>query len=120
MTESPSRAKDQRHLLPHEADSLLSSLVYDLSQQMQTSMEGMLKMICEIDESSNGINEDIEKCKDSALERKKILEEQKERTRRQLWQIFCEHSGPGPGLLDFGLERWSINCLHNLAFNLRI
>ncbi|KAK4756572.1 hypothetical protein SAY87_006699 [Trapa incisa] len=87
MTESPSRAKDQRHLLPHEADSLLSSLVYDLSQQMQTSMEGMLKMICEIDESSNGINEDIEKCKDSALEKKKILEEQKERFQKAAFTV---------------------------------
>ncbi|KAA8521709.1 hypothetical protein F0562_012382 [Nyssa sinensis] len=69
------------HRLPlprSEAESQLSSLVYDLSQQVQVAMENILKMTSEIDQNSAGIMEEIEKFKDSALERKKALEEEKE------------------------------------------
>ncbi|XP_026400216.1 uncharacterized protein LOC113296093 [Papaver somniferum] len=59
-------------------DTQLSSLVYDVSQQVQVAMESMLKMTNEIDQSSSGIMEEIEKCKDSATE-KKMLDEEKER-----------------------------------------
>ncbi|KAA8521763.1 hypothetical protein F0562_012436 [Nyssa sinensis] len=77
MPSSPSPSYDQ--LLPRsEAESQLSSLVYDLSQQVQAAMENMLKMTSEIDQNSAGIMEEIEKCKDSALERKRALEEEKE------------------------------------------
>ncbi|MCL7045784.1 hypothetical protein MKW94_024314 [Papaver nudicaule] len=41
--------------------------------------ENMLKMINEIDQSSSGIMEEIEKCKDSATDKKKMLDEEKER-----------------------------------------
>ncbi|XP_058074799.1 uncharacterized protein LOC131223410 [Magnolia sinica] len=69
-------APSQTILLP-EADSQLSALIYDVSQQAQAAMENMLKMINEIDQSSVGIMEEIEKCKESAVERKKILEDEK-------------------------------------------
>ncbi|KAL4573273.1 hypothetical protein LXL04_020072 [Taraxacum kok-saghyz] len=49
-----------------------------LSQQVQAGMENMLKMITEIDQSSSGIIEEIEKCKYSAFERKRSLEEDKD------------------------------------------
>ncbi|KAL7164388.1 hypothetical protein ACSBR2_040324 [Camellia fascicularis] len=74
-TLSPSEGQ----LFPHsEVESQLSSLLFDLSQQVQAAMENMLKMTNEIDENSSGITEEIAKCKDNAFERKKILEEQKE------------------------------------------
>ncbi|KAL4590869.1 hypothetical protein LXL04_003814 [Taraxacum kok-saghyz] len=50
----------------------------ELSQQVQAGMENMLKMITEIDQSSSGIIEEIEKCKYSAFERKRSLEEDKD------------------------------------------
>ncbi|KAI3835369.1 hypothetical protein MKW98_020485 [Papaver atlanticum] len=61
------------------ADTQLSSLVYDVSQQVQVAMENMLTMTNEIDQSSSGIMEEIEKCKESATEKKKMLDEEKER-----------------------------------------
>ena len=41
----------------------------------------------EIDQSSAGIIEDLEKCKDSALERKKTLEEEKERFQKAAYSV---------------------------------
>ncbi|KAG8635845.1 uncharacterized protein LOC110603020 [Manihot esculenta] len=70
-----------------EAESQLSSLLSDLSQQVQTAMGNMLKMIVEIDQNSTGIMEDIGKCKDSALERKKILGEEKERFQKAAYTV---------------------------------
>ncbi|KAK1394682.1 Polyamine-modulated factor 1-binding protein 1 [Heracleum sosnowskyi] len=63
-----------------DIDSPLSSLLYDLSQQVQGGMENMLKMTNEIDQNSAGIMEEIERCKDTASERKKALEEEKDRS----------------------------------------
>ncbi|KAI4379916.1 hypothetical protein MLD38_006153 [Melastoma candidum] len=70
-----------------EADSHLLSLVYEMSQQVQTVMENMLKMISEIEQNSTGINEDLEKCRESALERKKGLEEQKDRFQKAAFAV---------------------------------
>uniref|UniRef100_M1B5J9 Uncharacterized protein n=2 Tax=Solanum tuberosum TaxID=4113 RepID=M1B5J9_SOLTU len=50
-------------------------------------MENMLKMINEIDQSSTEVTEDMEKCKESALERSKTLEEQKEHFQRAAYAI---------------------------------
>ncbi|KAE8687646.1 potassium channel KAT3-like [Hibiscus syriacus] len=72
---------------PEEAESLLSSLVYDLSQQVQMAMENMLKMINEIDQNSSGIMEEVEKCKGSALERKKSLEEEKDQFQKAAYTV---------------------------------
>ncbi|KAI4337388.1 hypothetical protein L6164_015812 [Bauhinia variegata] len=63
---------------PPEAENQLSSLVYDISNVVQGTMENMLKMINEINQNSAVIEEEIEKCKGSALERKKTLDEEKE------------------------------------------
>ncbi|XP_057959617.1 uncharacterized protein LOC131152046 isoform X2 [Malania oleifera] len=66
-------------LPPLDGQFQLSSVVYDISQQIQVAMESMLKMINEIDQNSAEIMEDIEKSKEYALERRKFLEEEKER-----------------------------------------
>ncbi|KAM0046359.1 hypothetical protein Hdeb2414_s0009g00315261 [Helianthus debilis subsp. tardiflorus] len=79
---------DNPQLLPlSDGHSPLSSVIYELSQQVQAGMENMLKMISEIDQSSGGIIEDIEKCKDSALERKRTLEEDKERFQKAAYSV---------------------------------
>ncbi|KAE8721722.1 Potassium channel in 3 [Hibiscus syriacus] len=90
MATSPSQQVDNLSLPPpaaEEAESPLSSLIYDLSQHVQMAMENMLKMINEIDQNSSGILEDVEKCKDSALERKKSLEEEKERFQKAAFTV---------------------------------
>ncbi|KAF3446013.1 hypothetical protein FNV43_RR11191 [Rhamnella rubrinervis] len=79
MANSPSQSDALPPLLPPDAESPLASVVYELSQQVQVAMENMLKMINEIDQNSSGIMEDIEKSKDSAVEKKRLLEEEKER-----------------------------------------
>ncbi|KAM7459413.1 hypothetical protein LguiA_036407 [Lonicera macranthoides] len=78
---SPSPSSDGQLVVPRShttAESQLSSLIYDLSQQVQGAMENMLKMTNEIDQNSAGVTEEIEKCKETALERNKTLEEEKE------------------------------------------
>ncbi|KAK6927427.1 hypothetical protein RJ641_006018 [Dillenia turbinata] len=67
--------------------SQLSSLVYDISQQVQVAMETMLKMTNEIDQNSAGVSEAIEKCKETALERKRTLEQEKERFQKAAYAI---------------------------------
>ncbi|XP_073029710.1 uncharacterized protein [Primulina eburnea] len=59
-------------------ESRLSSLVYDLSQNVQTMMDNMLAMIKEIDQNSAGIMKEIENSKDSVYQRKNTLEQEKE------------------------------------------
>ncbi|KMT16906.1 hypothetical protein BVRB_2g043790 isoform A [Beta vulgaris subsp. vulgaris] len=59
-------------------DSHFSSVLYDLSQQVQGAMEDMLKMISEIDVQSAEVTEEMERCKEYALERRKAIEEEKE------------------------------------------
>ncbi|XP_031091536.1 uncharacterized protein LOC115996453 [Ipomoea triloba] len=68
-------------------DSQLNSIVSDLSQHVQVVMENMVKMIKEIDQNSTDIVEDIEKCKDTALERKRSLEEQKEHFQKAAYAV---------------------------------
>ncbi|GKU87153.1 hypothetical protein SLEP1_g1597 [Rubroshorea leprosula] len=94
MATSPSQADAELPLLllpppppPPEAESVLSSVVYDMSLKVQTAMENMLKMINEIDQNSVGITEEIEKCKDSTLERKKVLEDEKERFQKAAYTV---------------------------------
>ncbi|GAV76005.1 hypothetical protein CFOL_v3_19480 [Cephalotus follicularis] len=58
-----------------------------MSQQFQMAMESMLKMINEIDQNSSGITEEIEKCRDSALERKKVLEEDTDRCKKAAYTV---------------------------------
>ncbi|XP_059460572.1 uncharacterized protein LOC132189796 [Corylus avellana] len=87
MASTPSHSSDVQPMLAVEAESHLSSLVCDMLQEVQGAMENMLKMINEIDQNSAGIMEEIEKCKDSALERKGILEEEKERFQKAAYTV---------------------------------
>ncbi|PPD73388.1 hypothetical protein GOBAR_AA12059 [Gossypium barbadense] len=57
------------------------------SPPQQMAMENMLKMINEIDQNSLGIMEEVEKCKESALERKKSLEEEKEKFQKAAYTV---------------------------------
>ncbi|KAH9616108.1 hypothetical protein KSS87_000583 [Heliosperma pusillum] len=61
-----------------EVDSQFSAVIYDLSQQVQGAMEDLLKMINEIEVQSAEVTQEMEKCKESALERRKAIEEEKE------------------------------------------
>ncbi|KAL5975148.1 hypothetical protein ACLOJK_031827 [Asimina triloba] len=77
----------QKNVISHEIPLIyvenmlraVNSYEPHVSQQMQVAMENMLKMITEIDQSTDGIIEEIEKCKHSAVEQKKILEDEKDR-----------------------------------------
>ncbi|KAI3977357.1 hypothetical protein MKX01_000270 [Papaver californicum] len=69
------------------AATQLSSLVYDVSQQVQVAMENMFKMTNEIDRSSSGIMEEIEKCKDSTTEKKNMLDEEKEHFQKDAYMV---------------------------------
>ncbi|XP_062164583.1 uncharacterized protein LOC133871206 [Alnus glutinosa] len=84
---SPPSHSDVQPLLAVEAESQLSSLICDMLQEVQGAMENMLKMTNEIGQNSAGIMEEIEKCKYSALERKGILEEEKERFQKAAYTI---------------------------------
>ncbi|XP_020571257.1 uncharacterized protein LOC110018320 [Phalaenopsis equestris] len=66
-------------LAPQETESQISSLLYDVSQQVRDAMQNMLKMTAEIDQSSGDVVEEIEKCKESASAKSKILEEERDR-----------------------------------------
>lgn len=81
-------ASSDGQLVPrNDVESQLSSLLHELSQQVQAAMENMFKMTNEIDQNSAGIMEEIEKCKDSALERKKTLEEEKARFQNAAYTV---------------------------------
>ncbi|XP_021757900.1 uncharacterized protein LOC110722930 [Chenopodium quinoa] len=67
----------QTNSLP-ELESHFSTVLYDLSQQVQGAMEDLLKMINEIDGHSAEVTEEMERCRQSALERRKAIEEEKE------------------------------------------
>ncbi|AED93466.1 hypothetical protein AtNW77_Chr5g0110311 [Arabidopsis thaliana] len=90
MAESPSQSDAQlvAHQSPgQQADSDLTSLVFEMSQQVQMGMENMLKMVYEIDQNSVGIKEEIEKSKDFAMEKKRILEEEKDQFQKAAYTI---------------------------------
>ncbi|CAA0404816.1 hypothetical protein ISN44_As05g024070 [Arabidopsis suecica] len=90
MAESPSQSDAQlvAHQSPgQQADSDLTSLVFEMSQQVQMGMENMLKMVHEIDQNSVGIKEEIEKSKDFAMEKKRILEEEKDQFQKAAYTI---------------------------------
>ncbi|CAN8265150.1 unnamed protein product [Cochlearia groenlandica] len=91
MAESPSQS-DAQQLIAHQApdkqaESDLASLVIEMSQQVQMGMENMLKMVNEIDQNSIGIKEEIEKSKEFALEKKRVLEEEKEQFQKAAYTI---------------------------------
>ncbi|XP_028802345.1 uncharacterized protein LOC114757450 [Neltuma alba] len=61
-----------------EPENQLSALVTSIPNEVQVMVENMLKMVDGVKEHSALIEEEIEKCKDSALQRKKTLDEEKE------------------------------------------
>ncbi|XP_022140976.1 uncharacterized protein LOC111011497 [Momordica charantia] len=86
MATSPQKPDDQLINLP-ETESQLSVLIIDMSQQVQGAMENMLRMISEIDQNAVGIMEDIEKCRGSALDRKGVLEEEKQQFQQAAYTV---------------------------------
>ncbi|KAL7159400.1 hypothetical protein ABFS83_01G024700 [Erythranthe nasuta] len=72
---------------PSAVESQLSSLIYDLTQNVQIAMDNMLKMINEIDQNSAGKTDEIEKSKDSVLQRKTHLEEEKDHFRKAAFTV---------------------------------
>ncbi|KAF8075390.1 hypothetical protein N665_1098s0007 [Sinapis alba] len=90
MAESPLQSGAQlvaHQALGHENESDLASLVFEMSQQVQTGMENMLKLVNEIDGNSVGIKEEIEKSKEFAMEKKRVLEEEKEQFQKAAYTI---------------------------------
>ncbi|KAL5783227.1 hypothetical protein ACOSP7_008256 [Xanthoceras sorbifolium] len=89
MATSPSQFDAQIDQPPSssESESQFSSVVYDMSQQVQMAMTNMLKMISEIDQNSAGIVEEMDKCKISVLEKKKVLEEEKEQFQKAAYAV---------------------------------
>ncbi|KAL3650846.1 hypothetical protein CASFOL_007249 [Castilleja foliolosa] len=75
MTSSPPPTGGE---LVSASESQLSSVVYYLSENAQVVMGNMLKMTNDIDQNSAGITEEIEKSKDAVLQRKLVLEEEKD------------------------------------------
>ncbi|WOG82280.1 hypothetical protein DCAR_0101443 [Daucus carota subsp. sativus] len=80
-------SSDTQLALQSDVESPLSTLLYDLSQQVQGVMESMLKMTNEIDQHSAGIMEEIERCKDTVCERKKALDEEKDRFQKAAYTV---------------------------------
>ncbi|MED6221751.1 hypothetical protein PIB30_057765 [Stylosanthes scabra] len=74
---------------PHEPEpeNQLCSLVYEISLEAQAIMENMLKMITEINHNSVVIEEEIEKCKGSALDRKRTLDEEKNHFQKAAYAV---------------------------------
>ncbi|XP_027356889.1 uncharacterized protein LOC113866206 [Abrus precatorius] len=70
-----------------EPENNLSSLIYDISNEAQAIMENMLKTITEINQNSAVIEEEIEKSKSTALERKRTLDEEKDHFQKAAYAV---------------------------------
>ncbi|WVZ18353.1 hypothetical protein V8G54_005675 [Vigna mungo] len=70
-----------------ESENHLSSLIYEISNEVQEIMENMLKTITEINHNSAVIEEEIEKCKGSALERKRALDEDRDNFQKAAYAV---------------------------------
>ncbi|TKY74661.1 hypothetical protein E2542_SST03424 [Spatholobus suberectus] len=70
-----------------ETENHLSSLIYEISNEVQEIMENMFKTIIEINQNSAVIEEEIEKCKGSALERKRALDEEKDKFQKAAYAV---------------------------------
>ncbi|KAG5018692.1 hypothetical protein JHK82_014633 [Glycine max] len=93
-----------------EPESHLSSLIYEISNEVQGIMENMFKTVTfriktcdyfvfrnlnsylslvysEINQSSAVVEEEIEKCKGSALERKRALDEEKDNFQKAAYAV---------------------------------
>ncbi|QCE16176.1 uncharacterized protein LOC114163020 [Vigna unguiculata] len=70
-----------------ESENPLSSLIYEVSNEAQEIMENIFKTITEINHSSAVIEEEIEKCKGSALERKRALNEDRDNFQKAAYAV---------------------------------
>nr|VDD26993.1 unnamed protein product [Brassica oleracea] len=59
----------------------------EMSQQVQVGMDNMLKFVNEIDGNSVGIKEEIDRSKEFAMEKKRVLEEEKEQFQKAAYTI---------------------------------
>ncbi|KAH9760999.1 polyamine-modulated factor 1-binding protein [Citrus sinensis] len=99
MANSPSQIDTQIvDVQSSEVESQLSSLVYGSFSytrftfsrcfpQFQNSNHTGFVHSSEIDQNSSGIMEEVEKCKNLAFERKKSLEEEKERFQKAAFAV---------------------------------
>ncbi|AED93468.1 hypothetical protein ISN45_At05g024240 [Arabidopsis thaliana x Arabidopsis arenosa] len=79
--------KSNALMICHLLTVLKTNAIAEMSQQVQMGMENMLKMVYEIDQNSVGIKEEIEKSKDFAMEKKRILEEEKDQFQKAAYTI---------------------------------
>ncbi|KAK7352770.1 hypothetical protein VNO80_18198 [Phaseolus coccineus] len=70
-----------------ESENHLSSLIYEISNEVQEIMENLFKTITEINHNSAVIEEEIEKCKGSALERKTALNEDRDNFQKAAYAV---------------------------------
>ncbi|CAI0408550.1 unnamed protein product [Linum tenue] len=88
MSASPTGSASAMVLAPSSETELeLTSIIYDVSQQVQKVMADMLKMASEMDQNSAGVTEEIGKCKEAAMERKKALDEEKEKFQKAAYSV---------------------------------
>ncbi|KAF3321114.1 hypothetical protein FCM35_KLT14367 [Carex littledalei] len=78
-----------------EAESPISSLLIDISNQLQGAMQNMLKMTSEVDQSIAEIATDMEKCKESVFEKGRMLEEDRERFQKAALAVLEMLNGSG-------------------------
>ncbi|KAJ4784732.1 polyamine-modulated factor 1-binding protein [Rhynchospora pubera] len=78
-----------------EPESPISSLLVDISNQLQGAMQNMLKMTSEVDQSIAEIATDMEKCKESVSEKGRMLEEERERFQKAALAVLEMLNGTG-------------------------
>ncbi|KAJ4802932.1 polyamine-modulated factor 1-binding protein [Rhynchospora pubera] len=79
-----------------EPESPISSLLVDISNQLQGAMQNMLKMTSsEVDQSIAEIATDMEKCRESVSEKGRMLEEERERFQKAALAVLEMLNGTG-------------------------
>ncbi|KAM0893137.1 hypothetical protein ACQ4PT_025310 [Festuca glaucescens] len=61
------------------SESQISALLFDMSNQVQDSLQNMLKMTSEIEQCGGEIEAEIEQAKEGVADKCRVLEEEKER-----------------------------------------
>ncbi|KAJ4773899.1 polyamine-modulated factor 1-binding protein [Rhynchospora pubera] len=78
-----------------EPESPISSLLVDISNQLQGAMQNMLKMTSEVDQNIAEIATDMEKCRESVSEKGRMLEEERERFQKAALAVLEMLNGTG-------------------------
>ncbi|CAM0912695.1 unnamed protein product [Alopecurus aequalis] len=88
MSHSPSGSRATARSAGEEAtdapteeggESQISALLFDMSQQVQDSLQNMMKMTSEIEQCGGDIEAEIEQAKEGVDDKCRALEEEKER-----------------------------------------